>query len=75
VTQHGGMATSVEGEATPRRGKGGDDANWGDANLTRLKNNKNSHDRFSCCYTTKCEMMEDGLTECASEGNLGGSKG
>jgi hypothetical protein len=24
------------------------------------------------CYTTKYDMMEDGLTECASEGNPGG---
>jgi hypothetical protein len=24
------------------------------------------------CYTTKCDMVEDGLTECASEGNPGG---
>jgi hypothetical protein len=24
------------------------------------------------CYTTKCDTMEDGLTECASEGNPGG---
>jgi hypothetical protein len=23
------------------------------------------------CYTTKCDMVEDGLTECASEGNPG----
>jgi hypothetical protein len=21
------------------------------------------------CYTTKCDMVEDGLMECASEGN------
>jgi hypothetical protein len=24
------------------------------------------------CYTTKCDTMEDGLTERASEGNPGG---
>jgi hypothetical protein len=24
------------------------------------------------CYTTKCDTVEDGLTECASEGNPGG---
>jgi hypothetical protein len=24
------------------------------------------------CYTTKCDMVEDGLTEHASEGNSGG---
>jgi hypothetical protein len=23
------------------------------------------------CYTTKCDMVEDDLTECASEGNPG----
>jgi hypothetical protein len=27
------------------------------------------------CYTTKCDMVEDGLTECASEGNPGGGGG
>jgi hypothetical protein len=43
VTWHGGMATSVEGEATPRRGKGGDDANWADANFTSQKNEKKIH--------------------------------
>jgi hypothetical protein len=24
------------------------------------------------CYTTKCDTVEDGLMECASEGNTGG---
>jgi hypothetical protein len=24
------------------------------------------------CYTTKYDTVEDGLTKCASEGNLGG---
>jgi hypothetical protein len=24
------------------------------------------------CYTTKCDTIEDGLTECAPEGNQGG---
>jgi hypothetical protein len=26
------------------------------------------------CYTTKCDMVEDGLMERASEGNPGGGK-
>jgi hypothetical protein len=26
------------------------------------------------CYTTKCDMVKDGLTERASEGNPGGGK-
>jgi hypothetical protein len=37
VTRRGSVMTSVGGEVTPGRGKGGDDANWADANLTRLK--------------------------------------
>jgi hypothetical protein len=47
VTQRGGVMTSVEGEATPGRGKGGDVVSWADANLTRLKNEKNPRGRFS----------------------------
>jgi hypothetical protein len=39
--------TLIGGEAALRRGKGGDDASWVDANLTRSKNKKNSHGRFS----------------------------
>jgi hypothetical protein len=27
---------------------------------------------ISGCYTTKCDMVEDGLTKRASEGNPGG---
>jgi hypothetical protein len=37
---------SVEGEATPGRGKGVDDASWVDANLIKPKNKENSHDRL-----------------------------
>jgi hypothetical protein len=36
------VATSIGGEAAPRRGKGGDDASWADVNLTELKNEENS---------------------------------
>jgi hypothetical protein len=38
---------SNRGEATPGRGKGGDNASWVDVNLSRLKNKENSYDRFS----------------------------
>jgi hypothetical protein len=31
------MVMSVGGEATPRRGKGGDDVSWADVNLTEPK--------------------------------------
>jgi hypothetical protein len=31
------VATSVEGEAASERGKGGDDANWADVNVTGPK--------------------------------------
>jgi hypothetical protein len=34
---------STRGEAAPERGKGGNDTNWTDANLTGLKNEENSH--------------------------------
>jgi hypothetical protein len=34
VTWHGGVVASAEGEATPKRGKGGDDVCWANVNLT-----------------------------------------
>jgi hypothetical protein len=34
------VATSVGGEATPGRGRGGDDANWADVNFTGQKMKK-----------------------------------
>jgi hypothetical protein len=37
---------SAKGEATPEREKGGDDASWIDANLTKLKNEENSCGQF-----------------------------
>jgi hypothetical protein len=37
VTRRGSVMTSVGGEVTPGRGKGGDGANWANANLTRMK--------------------------------------
>jgi hypothetical protein len=43
VTWHGGMMTSVGGEAAPRRKKGGDDVNWVDTNLIEPKNKENTH--------------------------------
>jgi hypothetical protein len=42
------VVTSVGGEATPRWGKGGHEANWTDTNLTGPKNKKNQYGRFSC---------------------------
>jgi hypothetical protein len=36
------------GEVTPRRGKGGDDISWADANLTGPRTEENSSSRFSC---------------------------
>jgi hypothetical protein len=42
VTRHVGVATSVGGDVTLERGKGGDDANCADANLTGLKNKENT---------------------------------
>jgi hypothetical protein len=42
------VATSTGGEATPERGKRGDNASWADANLTGPKNKENSRGRFSC---------------------------
>jgi hypothetical protein len=38
VERRNGVATSAGGEATLGRGKGGDDANWADMNLTTPKN-------------------------------------
>jgi hypothetical protein len=40
MTQCGGVATSVSGEAAPGRGKGGDDISWANANLTEPKMGK-----------------------------------
>jgi hypothetical protein len=37
VTRRNGVTTSTGGEAAPRRGKGGDNATWVDANLTGPK--------------------------------------
>jgi hypothetical protein len=48
VTCRGGVPTSTGGEATARRGKGGEDVGWTDVNLTGLKNEENSRVRFSC---------------------------
>jgi hypothetical protein len=31
-----------------RRGKGGDDASWAEANFSGPKNKENPHSRFSC---------------------------
>jgi hypothetical protein len=47
VIQHDGMMMSAGGEATLRRGKGGDDVCWADTNLTEPKNEENSRGRFS----------------------------
>jgi hypothetical protein len=46
VTRNNGVTTSARGEAAPRRGKGGDDASWVDANLTGSKNEENLRDQF-----------------------------
>jgi hypothetical protein len=37
-----GVATSAGGEATPKRGNGGDNTSWPDANLIGPKNKKKS---------------------------------
>jgi hypothetical protein len=42
VTRCGGVMTLVRGEATSRKGKGGDNASWAQANLTGLKNKENT---------------------------------
>jgi hypothetical protein len=47
MKRRGGMMMSAEGEAVPRRGKGGDNISWVDVNLTRLKNEENSCGRSS----------------------------
>jgi hypothetical protein len=41
------VTTSAGGEMTPRRGKGGEDTSWADANLTGPKTKENTYDRFS----------------------------
>jgi hypothetical protein len=41
VTWHGGVVASAEGEATPKRRKGGDDVCWANVNLTGSKNEEN----------------------------------
>jgi hypothetical protein len=46
VTWHGGVTTLVGGEVAPRRGNGGDDASWGDTNLTGPKNKENPRGRL-----------------------------
>jgi hypothetical protein len=47
VTQRGGVATSVGGEAAQGRGKGGDDVSWAGANFIGPKNEENPRGRFS----------------------------
>jgi pimeloyl-CoA synthetase len=47
VTRCGDMPTSVRGETASERGKGGDNVDWADVNLTRLKNKENSHSRVN----------------------------
>jgi hypothetical protein len=42
MTQHGGVMTSVEGEAALGKEKRGDNTSWADANLNWLKNEKKS---------------------------------
>jgi hypothetical protein len=46
--RHSDVVTSAGGEPTPGRGKGGDNTDWANANLTRPKNEKKSRDQFSC---------------------------
>jgi hypothetical protein len=48
MIRRGSIATSAGGEATPGRGKGGDDVDWADANLTEPKNEENSRGRLGC---------------------------
>jgi hypothetical protein len=40
ITQHGIVTTSVGGDATQGRGKGGDGVGWADANLSGQKMKK-----------------------------------
>jgi hypothetical protein len=47
MTRRGDVTTSTGGDVTPGRGKGGDDASWADANLTKSKNKENSRGRVS----------------------------
>jgi hypothetical protein len=42
------MAMSTGGDAAPRRGKGGDNISWANANFTGLKNEENIHKGFIC---------------------------
>jgi hypothetical protein len=48
TTQRCCVATSVRGEVTPGREKGGDDDSCVDANLIGPKNKENPSGRFSC---------------------------
>jgi hypothetical protein len=47
MTQRSSVTMPTGGEATPRRGKGGDDANWTDTDLTKPENKENPPGRFS----------------------------
>jgi hypothetical protein len=47
VTRCDGVTTSAGGDAALGRGKGGDDANWDDMNLTGPKSEENTRGRFS----------------------------
>jgi hypothetical protein len=47
MTRRGGVITSDGGEVAPRRGQGGDEVCWADANLSRPKNEEHPHSRFS----------------------------
>jgi hypothetical protein len=47
MTRRGGVMTSDGGEVAPRRGQGGDEVCWADANLSRPKNEEHPHSRFS----------------------------
>jgi hypothetical protein len=47
VTRCDDMVMTARGEATPERGKRGDNVSWADANITRPKNEENPHDRFN----------------------------
>jgi hypothetical protein len=40
MTRRGGVTISAGAEATPRRGKGGNDISWASVNLTRPKKMK-----------------------------------
>jgi hypothetical protein len=47
VTRYGGVAILARGEVALERGKGGENANLTDANLTGPKNTENTHHRFN----------------------------